>query len=56
MATDPKDASLVSAQLSVLRGRAAVEFYKAAFGAEEVYRGKPLVPWPPPGGRQHHYA
>jgi PhnB protein len=25
-------------QLSVRRGRAAVEFYKAAFGAQEVYR------------------
>ena len=28
----------VSAQLSVRRGRAAVEFYRAEFGAEEVYR------------------
>jgi PhnB protein len=28
----------VSAELSVRRGRAAVEFYKAAFGAVEVYR------------------
>jgi PhnB protein len=28
----------VVAQLSVRRGRAAVEFYKAAFGVEEVYR------------------
>jgi PhnB protein len=28
----------VVAQLSVRRGREAVEFYKAAFGAEEVYR------------------
>jgi PhnB protein len=28
----------VSAQLSVRRGRAAVEFYEAAFGAVEVYR------------------
>jgi PhnB protein len=28
----------VVAQLSVRRGRAAVEFYKAAFGAVEVYR------------------
>ena len=28
----------VSPQLSVRRGRTAVEFYKAAFGAEEVYR------------------
>jgi PhnB protein len=25
-------------QLSVRRGRAAVEFYKAAFGAQEIYR------------------
>jgi PhnB protein len=31
------DASIV-AQLSVRRGRAAIEFYKAAFGAIEVYR------------------
>jgi PhnB protein len=41
------DASIV-AQLSVRRGRAAVEFYKAAFGAIEVYRvggtdGNPAV-------------
>jgi len=28
----------VSAQPSVRRGRAAVEFYRAAFGAEEIYR------------------
>ena len=28
----------VSAQLSVRRGREAVEFYKRAFGAVEVYR------------------
>lgn len=28
----------VSAELSVRRGREAVEFYKAAFGAVEVYR------------------
>jgi PhnB protein len=28
----------VSAQLSVRRGRAAVEFYQAAFGAQEIYR------------------
>jgi PhnB protein len=28
----------VSPQLSVRRGRAAVEFYEAAFGAREVYR------------------
>jgi PhnB protein len=33
----PDDVSL-SPQLSVRRGREAVEFYKAAFGAEEVYR------------------
>jgi PhnB protein len=31
------DASLAP-QLSVRNGRAAVEFYKAAFGAQEVYR------------------
>ena len=31
------DTSIV-AQLSVRRGRAAVEFYKAAFGAIELYR------------------
>ena len=31
------DASIVP-ELSVRRGRAAVEFYKAAFGAVEVYR------------------
>jgi PhnB protein len=35
MAPDPTG---VSPQLSVRRGRAAVEFYKAAFGAQEVYR------------------
>lgn len=28
----------IQAQLSVRRGRAAVEFYLAAFGAEEIYR------------------
>jgi PhnB protein len=28
----------ISPELSVRRGRAAVEFYKAAFGAHEVYR------------------
>lgn len=28
----------IMAQLSVRRGRAAIEFYKAAFGAEETYR------------------
>jgi PhnB protein len=31
-------AASVSPQLSVRRGRAAIEFYMAAFGAEEVYR------------------
>ena len=30
--------AMVSAQLSVRRGRAAVEFYQAAFGAQEIYR------------------
>ena len=35
MAPDPTG---VSPQLSVRRGRAAVDFYKAAFGAQEVYR------------------
>lgn len=30
--------SSISPELSVRRGRAAVEFYKAAFDAEEVYR------------------
>ncbi len=30
--------SAVQVQLSVRRGREAIEFYKAAFGAEEVYR------------------
>jgi len=28
----------VQVQLSVRRGRKAIEFYKAAFGAEEIYR------------------
>src|SRR5213592_4848121 len=28
----------ISPELSVRRGRAAVEFYKAAFGAREIYR------------------
>jgi uncharacterized glyoxalase superfamily protein PhnB len=28
----------VSAELAVRRGRAAVEFYEAAFGAAEIYR------------------
>src|SRR5919201_3367135 len=35
---DPVGSTAVSPQLSVRRGRAAVEFYKAAFGAREVYR------------------
>jgi PhnB protein len=30
--------SSLAAQLSVRNGREAVEFYKAAFGAEEIYR------------------
>jgi PhnB protein len=40
MAADPLDGRQdeVSAQLSVRRGRAAIEFYKSAFGAQEVYR------------------
>jgi hypothetical protein len=33
----------VVAQLSVRRGRAAIEFYKAAFGRT------PLIAWPPSG-------
>jgi uncharacterized glyoxalase superfamily protein PhnB len=46
----------VVAQLSVRGGRAAIEFYKMAFGAVEDHRvggtddweiGKPLIPWPP---------
>ncbi len=37
MPADPA-AGAVSAQLSVRRGREAVEFYRAAFGAEEVFR------------------
>jgi PhnB protein len=35
---DPSAALHILPQLSVRRGRAAVEFYKAAFGAIEVYR------------------
>jgi uncharacterized glyoxalase superfamily protein PhnB len=35
---DALGASSLSPQLSVRRGRAAVEFYKAAFGAREIYR------------------
>lgn len=40
MAADPISGRQdeVSAQLSVRRGRAAIEFYKSAFGAQEVYR------------------
>jgi PhnB protein len=37
MADDPVRPA-ISPQLSVRRGRAAVEFYKAAFGAQEIYR------------------
>src|SRR5438093_10548532 len=37
----------VSPELSVRRGREAVEFYKAAFGAVEIYRV---------GGTKHHEA
>jgi PhnB protein len=33
-----QDEVSVSPQLSVRRGRDAIEFYEAAFGAEEVYR------------------
>jgi PhnB protein len=29
---------MISPELSVRRGREAVEFYKSAFGAEEIYR------------------
>ena len=32
------DAVVVAPQLSVRHGRAAVEFYKAAFGARELHR------------------
>src|SRR5438105_1668970 len=39
------DQTSVSPELSVRRGREAVEFYKAAFGAVEVYRV---------GGTEHH--
>jgi PhnB protein len=34
----PGDGQVIAAQLSVRRGRAAIEFYKAAFGAVEDYR------------------
>jgi PhnB protein len=37
----------VSPQLSVRRGRAAVEFYKTAFGAREVYRVGGTDDFPP---------
>jgi PhnB protein len=37
----------VSPQLSVRRGRAAVDFYKAAFGAREVYRVGGTDDFPP---------
>jgi PhnB protein len=36
--TRPAVTTSIVAELSVRRGRAAVEFYKAAFGAVEVYR------------------
>lgn len=36
--TDDRDAVVVAPQLSVRNGRAAVEFYKAAFGARELHR------------------
>jgi PhnB protein len=36
--TAPEAHAGVSPELSVRRGRAAIEFYKAAFGAVEVYR------------------
>src|SRR6478735_8755222 len=38
MPADPAGGGAVSAQLSVRRGRAAIDFYRAAFGAEEVFR------------------
>jgi PhnB protein len=34
----PDEHASVTAQLAVRRGRAAVDFYKAAFGAVEIYR------------------
>lgn len=36
--TASEDQPALQVQLSVRHGRAAVEFYKAAFGAEEIYR------------------
>lgn len=38
MTTGSGEPTAVTPQLSVRHGRAAVEFYKAAFGAVEVYR------------------
>jgi len=35
---DSADRTAILPELAVRRGRAAVEFYKAAFGAVEVYR------------------
>jgi PhnB protein len=35
---DRSDSVVVAPQLSVRNGRAAVDFYKAAFGARELYR------------------
>jgi uncharacterized glyoxalase superfamily protein PhnB len=34
----PGEGQVIAAQLSVRRGRAAIEFYKAAFGAVEDYQ------------------
>jgi len=34
----PHERTSLAPQLSVRRGRAAIDFYKAAFGAEELYR------------------
>jgi PhnB protein len=36
--TDDRDTVVIAPQLSVRNGRAAVEFYKAAFGARELHR------------------
>src|SRR6266852_4416884 len=38
MGREPIVATSVSPELSVRRGREALEFYKAAFGAVEIYR------------------
>ncbi len=57
-------APCVEVQLSVRRGREAVTFYEAAFGAQTCFRlgrvmdlfghhweiGRPLGPWPPTDG------